>query len=62
MDGGRGGSVVVGEEVDLLLPQLLGVLEDELRGRHLLVEPRPLAALEDVLLVQNLVVPVKSLD
>ena len=56
--GGRWSRVVVGEEVDLLFPQLLGVLVDELRGRNLVVEPRPLVALEDVPLHEILLVSV----
>ena len=48
---------MVGEVVDLLLPELLGVLADELRGRHFLVDSRPLVTLEDVLLLVGLVVP-----
>ena len=58
LEGRRGGAAVV----DLLRPQLLRVFEDELGGRNLLVEPGPLAALKDVLLVHVLVVPLKSFE
>ena len=53
---------MVGKVVALLSPQLMGVLVDELRGRHLLVESSPLAALEDGLLQVNLVIPVSCLN
>ena len=42
-----------------IVPELFGVIVDELDGSNVLVHPRPLAALEDVLALVMFVEPVK---